>query len=106
MDFATFMQYMTGAQSSGATAMPGPGAAPSVSPVEAIGQQLDIAKAAVPPRPRVGPYRYKPGGQWGAAQVMKANTLQSQYEAALGNPGAAQNDPRRVHELGGWGAMP
>lgn len=74
------------------------------SPAEVVGQQLDAAKAAIPERPKIGRYQYTRGGQWGAAQVLKANALQDQYEAALGNPGAAQNDPRLVPELGTWGA--
>ncbi len=97
------MQYMMGAQ---ASPMPAGGAAPNVSPVEALGQQLDQAKAAVPARPRVGPGRYTQGGPFGAQPVARANALQAQWEGAIGNPGAVQNDPRMVPELGGWGARP
>lgn len=97
------MQFMMGAQASPMLTM---GAAPNVSPAEAIGQELDTAKAAIPGRPRVGPGRYMQGGLLGAAPVAKANALQSQWGNAIGNPGAAQNDPRMVPELGGWGAMP
>ena len=83
------------------------GAAPAPpSPAEAIGRELDVAKAAIPSRDRRGRYQYVRGGRWGAAQVIKADNLQRQYEDALGNPGAVQNDPRLVPELGGWGAVP
>ena len=83
-----------------------PSGARPVSPAETIGQQLDAAKLAVPSRPRMGPGRYTKGGPFGAAPVAKANMLQSQWEGALGNPGAVQNDPRLVPELVRWGAVP
>ena len=107
MDFATLMQYLMGAQSTGATAAPALGVQPP-SPAEAIGQQLDSAKvfAGQFEPDRVGPYHSVRGGRWGAAAYKKVDALQGQYETALGNPGAVQNDPRMVPELGGWGAMP
>ena len=104
MDLATFMQYLTGAQSAGANTMPAMGAAPS--PVEVLGQDLDAAKVAVPRRPYAGPGRYTRGGRYGAVPVARADALQSQWESAIGNPGAVQNDSRMVPELGRWGAVP
>jgi hypothetical protein len=73
------------------------------SPAEALGQQLDLAKADIPRRPRVGPGRYLRGGLYGGAQVARTDLLQQQYEDALGNPQAAQNSPGLIPEL--WSGL-